>query len=66
MCYRHELWKDYENSEYTGNRNFTKTRNGPEQKFRKLKKKKIKNSNKIFRVAGIFLGQSADGKQSIF
>ena len=34
MCYRHKLWKDYENSEYTGNRNFTKTRNGPEQKFK--------------------------------
>jgi hypothetical protein len=33
--YRHELWKDYKNSEYTGNRNFTKTRNGPERKFRK-------------------------------
>ena len=30
---RHELWKDYKNSEYTGNRNFTKTRNGPERKF---------------------------------
>jgi len=35
MCYRHKLWKDYENSEYTGNRNFTKTRNGPERKFQK-------------------------------
>jgi hypothetical protein len=29
-CYGHELWKAYENSEYTGNRNFTKTRNGTE------------------------------------
>jgi hypothetical protein len=33
--------ENYENSEYTGNRNFTKTRNGPERKFWK-KNKKIK------------------------
>ena len=34
MCYQHKLWKDYKNSENTGNRNFTKTWNGPERKFR--------------------------------
>jgi hypothetical protein len=60
-----QLWKDYENSEYTGNWNFTKTRNEPERKFRKYKKK-IKNGNKIFWVTQIFLGWSADGKQTIF
>ena len=62
MCYRHKLWKDCENSEYTGNRNFTKTRN---ENFG-IKKKKNLNGNKIFWVVQIFLGQSADGKQSIF
>ena len=46
--YRHELWKDYENSEYTGNRNFTKTRNVPERKFRKLKKNNLKTAIKSF------------------
>ena len=34
-CYRHKLWKDYKNSEYSGNWNFTKTPIGPERKFRK-------------------------------
>jgi hypothetical protein len=48
MSYRHELWKDYENSEYTGNRNFTKTRNVPERKFRKLKKFNLKTAIKSF------------------
>jgi hypothetical protein len=33
--YRHKLRKDYKNSEYTGNWKFTKTRIGPERKFRK-------------------------------
>ena len=33
--YRHKLWKDYKNSEHTGNQNFTKTWNEPERKFRK-------------------------------
>ena len=30
------------------------------------KKKKFKNGNKIFWVARIYLGRSADGKQTIF
>ena len=54
MCYRHELWKDYENSEYTGNRNFTKTWNGPERKFRKYKKKNFKTAIKSFESCGYF------------
>ena len=33
---------------------------------KKKRKKKIKNGNKIFRVARIFLGRSADGKQIFF
>ena len=35
-------------------------------KISEIKKKKIKNNNKIFWVAQIFLGRSADGKQTIF
>ena len=61
-CYRHELWKDYENSKYTGNRNFTQTRN--ENFGNKLKK--ITNSNKNLLNCADFLGWSADGKQTIF
>ena len=53
MCYRHKLWKDYENSEYTGNRNFTKIRNGT--KISEIKKKNVLETTiKSFESRGFF------------
>jgi len=52
MCYRHELWKDYENSEYIGNRNLTKTRNGT--KILEIKKNKFKQQLNLSSRADFF------------
>ena len=65
-CYRHELWKDYENSEYTGNWNFTKTQNRLERKFRNYIFFYFKNGNNLLSHTDFFWGRSADGKQTIF